>query len=138
MNGKLSVALLFLPPALLLFTLFVALPMGEAAWYSVYSWNGYGAPENFVGLKNYELLLQDRAFRTALVNNLLIIVVSLALQLPLALAMAKRVIDTAYDGPLHTGLELEGLAYGLLRQTHDFREGVEAFVEKRPPDFTGA
>jgi 2-oxoglutaroyl-CoA hydrolase len=56
---------------------------------------------------------------------------------PLALAMAKRVIDTAYDAPLHVGLELEGLAYGLMRQTHDFREGVESFVEKRPPDFTG-
>jgi 2-oxoglutaroyl-CoA hydrolase len=56
---------------------------------------------------------------------------------PLALAMAKRVLNHAYDGPLHLGLELEGLAYGFLRSTHDFKEGVEAFAEKRPPRFEG-
>jgi 2-oxoglutaroyl-CoA hydrolase len=56
---------------------------------------------------------------------------------PLALAMAKRVLNRAYEGPLAQGLELEGLAYGLLQQTHDFREGVESFVEKRTPEFTG-
>lgn len=56
---------------------------------------------------------------------------------PLALAMAKRVLNSAYDSPLHVGLELEGLAYGLLQQTHDFREGVRAFVDKRRPEFDG-
>lgn len=56
---------------------------------------------------------------------------------PVALAMAKRVLNHVYDAPLHVGLDLEGLAYGVLKSTDDFREGVESFVEKRPPKFQG-
>jgi raffinose/stachyose/melibiose transport system permease protein len=93
MNGKLAVVVLFLPPALFLFTLFVALPICEAAWYSFYSWNGYGRPETFVGFSNYELLLQSRTFRRALTNNAMIIGVSLLIQMPLALAMAILLAD---------------------------------------------
>lgn len=90
-GGTLPVLILFLPPALLVFTLFVILPMGEAAWYSLYDWNGYGLPEKFIGLRNFELLFRNGAFRQALTNNALIIVVSLAIQLPLALWLATMV-----------------------------------------------
>ncbi len=56
---------------------------------------------------------------------------------PLMLTTAKRVLNLAEEGPLHAGLQLEGLAYGMLRSSRDFREGVEAFGEKRKPKFEG-
>jgi len=90
-RGTLPVIVLFLPPALLLFTLFVILPMGEAAWYSFYNWNGYGLPTQWVGTKNYELIFNNGAFRQALINNGLIIVISIIIQIPLALWLATLV-----------------------------------------------
>ncbi|MEY9779897.1 carbohydrate ABC transporter permease [Sinorhizobium fredii] len=87
-RGRLPVLILFLPPALLLFTVFVILPMGEAAWYSLYRWNGYGLPQQFVGVRNFEVLFNNAAFSQALINNGIIILVSVLLQIPLALWLA--------------------------------------------------
>lgn len=57
---------------------------------------------------------------------------------PLALRMAKEVLDSGSDGPLATGIELERKAYSLLRASNDFAEGVDAYVAKRKPEFTGS
>jgi raffinose/stachyose/melibiose transport system permease protein len=91
-RAKLPVLVLFLPPALLIFTVFVILPMGEAAWYSFYDWNGYGLPTQWVGLRNYFLIFKNGAFRQALVNNGLIIIISICIQVPLALWLATMVV----------------------------------------------
>ena len=97
-RGAALTALIMLPPALAVFTIFVALPIGEAAWYSVFNWDGFGSPTRFLGLTNFISLFQDAVFHRALLNNLLIIVVSLSVQLPLALGMAlylsKREVGT--------------------------------------------
>jgi raffinose/stachyose/melibiose transport system permease protein len=87
-SGQWQAIVLFLPPALLLFTLFVVLPIGEAAWYSGFNWNGFGRPKNWIGFDNYQFVFDTRAFGLALRNNMLIIVVSLLIQLPLALTLA--------------------------------------------------
>jgi raffinose/stachyose/melibiose transport system permease protein len=90
LNGW-AVIVIFLPPALLLFTVFVALPMIEAGWYSFFNWDGYGRPEKFIGLKNYGYLAGNEVFARALINNGLVIVASLLVQLPLALGVAMMV-----------------------------------------------
>src|SRR3954453_23207493 len=87
-SGRLTVVVLFLPPALLLFTLFVVTPVMEAGWYSAFNWNGYGRTTNWVGWQNYLSVVQTRAFALALRNNGLVILVSLFIQLPLALSLA--------------------------------------------------
>lgn len=79
---------LFLLPALILFLLFVIFPIFQSIYYSFFNWKGFGPAVDFVGFKNFTRILTDKVFLTALKNGLLIIIFSLILQLPMALAMA--------------------------------------------------
>ena len=54
-----------------------------------------------------------------------------------ALALAKKMFHSMYVPTLEQLLEMETLATGAARLTHDHKEGVEAFKEKRPPKFQG-
>ena len=56
---------------------------------------------------------------------------------PLAQRTVKRVLNAAQNTTLEAGIEIEGNAYGRLRSSNDFREGVESFHAKRKPEFKG-
>jgi raffinose/stachyose/melibiose transport system permease protein len=82
---------LFLLPALVLFLLFVIYPIFRSIYFSLFDWNGLGPAVDFVGWQNFTNILNDQVFLKAIRNVLLIILFSVGVQLPLALALAVMV-----------------------------------------------
>ncbi len=56
---------------------------------------------------------------------------------PVAVGLAKRVLDASARPALSTTLELEVALQEACARTADFAEGAQAFVERRQPEFTG-
>ena len=54
-----------------------------------------------------------------------------------ALAAPKRLLHGSYGTTLDAALHAESMAVELTLRSNDFKEGMRAFGEKRPPDFTG-
>jgi ABC-type sugar transport system permease subunit len=75
-------------PAVIVFLMFVVTPVLLAAYYGFYKWSGFGQPTDFVGLDNYIRILSDSKFQKALLHNASIVVLSLAIQGPLAILVA--------------------------------------------------
>ena len=81
--------IIFLLPALILFCGVLIAPIGASGYFSFFDWNGF-TEKTYIGLSNYkELFTSDSiGFMKALGNSLLLAVLSVFLQLPLALALA--------------------------------------------------
>ena len=57
--------------------------------------------------------------------------------LAFAVEMGKAVLDTGINMGIKEALELERLSFSMLYSTEDQREGLKAFLGKRPPQFKG-
>ena len=103
------VPLLFLLPALSLLAVFVLWPILSSIQLSFYSWNGITATRSFAGLANWRALLADGVFWRALRNNVIVVILSIAIEMPVAMGLAVllhrggralRVFKVAYYFPM--------------------------------------
>jgi raffinose/stachyose/melibiose transport system permease protein len=130
-----SAALGFLLPALALYLLFVILPVAQSVCYSLFRWDGVTGRMSFAGLANYGWLARDPVFWRALWHNVLLVVLSLAIQLPIAMGLAvllsyvrrgRGLLRTAYFAPMVLPTVAIGLLWGFIYQPE--RGLIDRFV----------
>ncbi|WP_350348195.1 sugar ABC transporter permease [Agromyces sp. G08B096] len=78
----------YLAPAILLYGAFLLFPLGRAAQYSLFEWDGLGA-STFVGLANYAEILQDPRLREAFWHALVLVFFYAVLPLAIGLLLAS-------------------------------------------------
>jgi enoyl-CoA hydratase len=61
----------------------------------------------------------------------------IAAKSPVSVRLAKEAVDKAFEAPLSVGIDFERRAFYLARASEDAEEGLNAFIEKRKPDFKG-
>jgi raffinose/stachyose/melibiose transport system permease protein len=84
-------ALLFVLPALLVYCFYFVYPIPASAYYSLFRWNGISPHKQFLGFGNWTRLAQDALFWKSLANNLVLVVASIVIQLPMGLALGLLV-----------------------------------------------
>ena len=81
-------ATVFLLPALLLIAIFIVYPVIDTFIISGYKWNGISADRIFVGLENWNTLIHDAMFWRSFQHNLIVMVFSILLQIPIGMLLA--------------------------------------------------
>jgi len=72
-----------------------------------------------------------------LLNEVRAVAAEIAKKGPFAVQLAKQVINTGFDQPLPEGLNKELHSFPKCFNTEDLKEGLAAFLEKRPANFKG-
>ncbi|WP_284759670.1 sugar ABC transporter permease [Agrobacterium sp. fls2-241-TYG-188a] len=93
---------LFLAPGLLMFIIYVLVPIVESIWISFHDWDGMGEM-TWIGIGNYAELLHDDTFYVSLKNNIIWLVLYL-LSIPAGLAVALFLNQNVYGIRLYKSL----------------------------------
>ena len=81
-------ATVFLLPALILIAIFIIYPVIDTFVISGYKWNGISADRVFIGFDNWKALLKDAMFWRSFQHNLIVMVFSILLQIPIGMLLA--------------------------------------------------
>ncbi|MBK5261589.1 MAG: sugar ABC transporter permease [Peptostreptococcaceae bacterium] len=81
-------AYLFLLPVLILLVVYVFYPIIDTFRLSGYQWNGISADKKSIGFSNWFFLLKDKHFWAAFKNNIIVMIFSIVIQIPLGTALA--------------------------------------------------
>ena len=85
---ELRIEILFLLPALIIYSVYFVIPVPLAGFYSLFEWSGLSNSKTFIGLQNWFLMFHDEIFLKSLGNNLTLIFYSLVVQLSGGLFLA--------------------------------------------------
>ena len=86
-----NAAFIFLLPIAILMTSYVFYPIVDTFITSLYKWNGISADKTFIGLKNWQKLMTDTNFWSAFKNNIIVMILSICIQIPIGLALATYI-----------------------------------------------
>jgi raffinose/stachyose/melibiose transport system permease protein len=89
-RGRVPAAVAFMAPSLVLFGVFIVLPIIMSAGYSMTNWNGL-VPPKYIQFNNYIRLFKDEGYLTSLFNNAKFGLLSLVIRMPLAFIIAYAV-----------------------------------------------
>jgi raffinose/stachyose/melibiose transport system permease protein len=87
-NRYIGTIVLFLLPCAVLEVVIVLFPVVQSFYYSLWNWSGLGPLTDFVGLRNFATAFKSSTFLTALSHNVIILVLSICVQLPISLSLA--------------------------------------------------
>lgn len=81
-------AAIFLAPVIILLVMYIFYPITDTFRLSFFKWNGISADKQFNGIQNWLTLMKDKYFWAAFKNNMIVMILSIMIQIPLGLAMA--------------------------------------------------